>query len=83
MEILKNQTVYQCSFCKKRLLSRNGAKLHENEYCWHPESPNQQNIRKKQETCSHKNKHTLYSYIPGETVQQPDHDVCIDCGKHI
>lgn len=83
MEILRNRTIYQCSFCKKRLLSRNGCLLHENQYCWHKDSPNQKDILERQAKCPHNRKDTVYSYIPGEAVQQPDHDVCRDCGAHL
>jgi len=83
MKILKNQTIYQCEYCKKRLLSKNGARLHENHYCWQPLSPNQKAIKKKQEECTHENSETIWSYIPGETVKQPDHDLCLDCGVRL
>ncbi|WP_051289779.1 hypothetical protein [Paenibacillus massiliensis] len=36
-----------------------------------------------QEHCNHPSKmiETKYSYIPGEAVMQPDHDLCTVCGK--
>ena len=80
MKILKNQTIYQCSHCGKRLLSRNGCKIHENKYCTHWDSPNMANLRKKQAECPHENTDTEYTYIPGEAVKEPHHDYCIDCG---
>jgi hypothetical protein len=80
MEIIKNQTIYQCSFCGKRLLSRNGCKIHEKKYCNRWYSPNKINLRKKQEDCPHNNCETAYSYIPGEAVQEPDYGYCLDCG---
>ena len=79
MITLKNQTIYQCEHCRKRLLSKNGAKIHENEYCSHPESPNNVKRRVKQENCEHENTETIYGYIPGEAVQQPEYELCIDC----
>ena len=84
MEILENQTLYQCDYCNKRLLSKKGCVLHENEYCWKEKSPHQKRlaneIARKQRECSHENRDTVYTYIPGEAVQQPDHDECLDCG---
>lgn len=80
MEIIKNATIYKCSFCGKRLLSRNGAKIHENEYCWHELSPRQKNILEKRRVCEHKNHETEYTYIPGEAVKEPSCEICLDCG---
>lgn len=79
MKTLKNQTIYQCDYCKKRLLSKAGARLHENDYCWHPKSPHKVSIKLKQELCPHTKVEMQYSYIPGEAVQEPSHDLCIDC----
>jgi len=83
MNILINQTLYQCSYCGKRLLSVKGCKLHENSYCTNPASPHAKAIIEKQETCPHNNVEEVWSYIPGEAVKQPDHDVCIDCNKRL
>jgi len=83
MEILRNQTLYKCSYCGKRLLSKNGCKIHENGYCQNPKSPNIQEGIKKQATCAHLNVETVWSYIPGEAVKQPDYDVCIDCNAKL
>ncbi len=33
-----------------------------------------------EEECKHENSEMVYSYIPGEAVKQPDHEVCNDCG---
>ena len=30
--------------------------------------------------CEHENVFTRWARIPGEYVEQPDHDVCMDCG---
>ena len=30
--------------------------------------------------CDHENIRTVWTRIPGEAVEQPDHDVCVDCG---
>lgn len=80
MKILKNQTLYQCSYCGKRLLSKSGALLHEDIYCKNEEAPTHKGKLKKQENCEHKHFETIYTYIPGEAVQEPDHDECYDCG---
>ncbi len=81
MKRLNNQTLWQCEYCGKRLLSKKGADIHENSYCWHPESPHQKGIMEKQRQCEHKNTETIYRYIPGEAVQEPDYEQCIDCQK--
>jgi len=81
MEIIKNQTLFRCSHCRKRLLTKKGCLLHENKYCWHPKSPNKTNIIKNQEACPHTNRETEYEYIPGEAVKEPAYDRCLDCGK--
>ena len=83
MKIIEGQKLYQCSYCNKRLLTKKGCYLHENQYCWHPKSPHQKNIVKKQALCEHKHTETQYRYIPGEAVKEPDYDLCIDCGKHV
>lgn len=58
--------------------------LHENEYCKGPGNPaniaKRKAVEEKQRLCEHKNTETAYSYIPGECMQEPDYDVCIDCG---
>jgi len=81
MEVIKNVTVYKCSYCGKRLLTKKGAKIHENKYCWHSDSPHQKSIVEKKEKCEHKNVETQYSYIPGEAVKEPSHNECMDCGS--
>lgn len=80
MKEIKNQTIYQCSYCGKRLLSKNGAKIHENTYCKHMDSPAQKSVIEKQNNCAHKNVETEYTYIPGEAVKEPNCDICLDCG---
>jgi len=80
MEILGNQILYKCSYCGKRLLTKHGCKLHENKYCGSKSSPNIKTILTKREVCTHENVEEVWSYIPGEAVQQPDHYKCIDCG---
>ena len=81
MRILKNQTLYQCEYCGRRLLSKAGAKLHEESYCKDEDSPRFVNMRAAQDDCPHEHRETEYSYIPGEAVMQPECEVCLDCGK--
>lgn len=78
---LKNQTLYKCSYCGKRLLSKNGCKLHEHQYCKHYKSPHQQGIEINKKNCKHETVDTHYSYIPGEAVKEPAYNYCVDCGK--
>ncbi|EJR96873.1 MULTISPECIES: hypothetical protein [Bacillus] len=33
MKVLINQTLYQCDHCGKRLLTKHGVKVHEEQYC--------------------------------------------------
>lgn len=79
MKVLKNQTLYQCDYCGKRLLSPHGAKLHEENYCI--QSPLLANKGYEILTrCSH-DWRTVYEPIPGEThLRQPSHDECTKCG---
>ena len=30
--------------------------------------------------CDHENIRTVWTRIPGEAVEEPDHDECLDCG---
>ena len=80
MKELNNQTIYQCSYCGKKNFTKRGSKLHEDEYCKHSDSPHMIAIKKRQYDCKHLNTETVYRYIPGECVQEPDYDQCIDCG---
>ncbi len=81
MKILENQIIYQCEYCDKKNLSKKGSEIHENEYCRNENSPHKKDIIKKQEECKHENFYTVWRYIPGEAVQEPDYDICIDCDK--
>lgn len=80
---LVNQTLYQCSYCSKRLLTKSGCHIHETKWCKAPNSPAQLSIIEKQKSCLHQNKEEIWSYIPGEAVKQPDYEVCIDCGTRL
>ena len=83
MKILTNQTLYKCSYCGRKKLSKKGCLLHENEYCSNEFSPNRIKAKRRQEECKHEHKEMVYSYIPGEAVQQPDHEKCIDCNATV
>ena len=83
MKIIKNQTLYQCSYCRRRKLTKRGCIEHENKYCSNELSPHKLSIKKLQAECLHENKDQVWSYIPGEAVQQPDHDVCIECNARV
>ncbi len=80
---LENQTLYKCSYCSKRLLTKRGCKVHETIWCNNPLSPAQMVVAEKQAACQHSNVDEIWSYIPGEAVKQPDHDQCLDCGKRL
>jgi DNA-directed RNA polymerase subunit RPC12/RpoP len=79
MKTLTNQTIYQCEYCGKRLLSKNGAKIHEEDYC------HQSPIRKQKRldiimNCEHE-WDTVWTPMFGEShLKEPDHDECIKCG---
>lgn len=79
MRVLTNQTLYQCDHCGKRLLSKNGAKLHEEKYC---RIVREQQRAEQQKNCPHNNISTHWTPIFGEEWRhEPDHDYCVDCGK--
>ena len=71
MKILENQTLYQCSFCHKRLLTKSGCEMHEHDYCKSAGSPNREN-------CNHEDMGTVYRGSGNE--QEPDYDYCLKCG---
>jgi len=83
VEILHNQTLYQCSYCGQRKLTQRGCRIHEQSYCKNEKSPHFVLFKLKQDSCSHKNTDTAYSYISGEAVKQPAYDYCLDCGKKL
>ncbi|OAK70066.1 hypothetical protein [Lederbergia galactosidilytica] len=78
MKTLKNQTIYQCEYCNKRLLSKNGARIHEEQYCWNSPIVKQKRIDVIR-ACKHE-WDTVWDYIPGEAVKEPQYDQCIKCG---
>lgn len=78
MQVLTNQTLYKCDMCGKRLLSKQGAKIHEKQYCKVVREKQREELQAK---CKHEKTNTHYDYIPGEAVMQPEHDYCVDCGK--
>jgi len=79
LKVLYNQVVYQCEYCNKRLLSKNGAKIHEDKYC--SDSPVvKENRRNEILNCKHE-WGTEWSPIFGEEhLSEPSHDYCIKCG---
>lgn len=79
VKVLTNQTLFQCEYCEKRLLTKHGAELHETSYC--KESPVVQAYDMKEKLeCDH-TRHTVYGLISGEDyVQEPLFDRCIECG---
>lgn len=66
-EVIDGYTLYECPRCHYKK-------------AWHKER-----YEKFQKSCKHPDKfvHVVYSYIPGEAVQQPDHFECGLCGKWI
>lgn len=78
LKTLENQTIYQCEYCNKRFLSKQGVKKHEEQYCYKSPIPKQKRLEKIK-SCHHEWT-TSYRYIPGEAVQEPDFDFCNKCG---
>lgn len=78
MKTLENQTIYQCEYCNKRFLSKQGVKKHEEQYCYKSPVPKQKR-QEKIMSCKHEWEET-YSYIPGEAVMQPESYQCKHCG---
>ncbi|MCY1093957.1 MULTISPECIES: hypothetical protein [Bacillus] len=77
-KVLKDQTLYQCEECGKRLLTPHGAKLHETKYC---SVVRQREKRKRQESCEHKHMEMSYCPMAGEEhLLEPDYYYCVDCG---
>lgn len=83
MTVLINQTVYKCSYCGKKNFTKRGSQIHENKYCNQEGSPHMEGIGEIQENCEHNRTELVYRYIPGECVQEPDYDLCLDCGKRL
>ncbi len=82
MLVLKNQTIYQCEYCGKRLLSKNGAKIHEEIYCSQSPIVKQRRIDEVK-ACVHKME-TQWSPMFGEShLLEPDYDYCIKCNAPI
>lgn len=83
MLVIENQTIYQCEYCLKRIVTKSGAKRHEEKYCPHPASLNQKAIVKRQAECSHllEARETACMPMPDEThLMQPSHTFCTLCG---
>jgi len=58
-------------------LSKNGAKIHEQEYCRNSPIVKQKRIDEIL-NCNHEME-TVWDYIPGEAVKEPQYDECIKC----
>ena len=78
---LTNQTVYKCEHCGRRMLTKQGCEIHEQQYCKSESSPHMQAIRRRQTECKHPNQYETWEYEPGEAIPFPDRMVCPDCGK--
>lgn len=49
--------------------------------CKYKEEQSKMRFVKFKEHCPHKVTTTIYRYIPGECVQEPDYNICLICGK--
>jgi hypothetical protein len=49
--------------------------------CKYKEERSKRRFAKFKEHCPHKVTTTMYRYIPGECVKEPDYDICLICGK--
>jgi hypothetical protein len=49
--------------------------------CKYKEERHSERFEKFKEHCSHKVTTTMYRYIPGECVEEPDYELCLVCGK--
>jgi len=78
MRELLNQKTYQCEFCDKRFITKRGAHLHEEKYCWKSPIP-KANKAIEIMSCEH-DFQMEYTYIAGEAIQEPSHKECIKCG---
>jgi hypothetical protein len=79
MKTLTGQTIYQCEYCNKRLLTKKGAKIHEEDYCW--ESPIKKEKRRIEVLSCEHDWTTSWSPIFGEEhLKEPDYDYCFKCG---
>lgn len=77
MLILENQILYQCEHCNKRFITKQGAKTHEEQYCYLSPIPKAKR-KERIMNCDHE-WHTVWDYMAGEAVKEPDHDECIHC----
>ena len=78
MKILTNQTLYQCDFCGKRLLSKQGAALHEKQYCTHSQRVSDRGY-KLISNCDHIWV-MEYGPMPGEPhLKEPYGEYCVKC----
>lgn len=79
LKTLENQTVYQCEYCNKRFLTKQGAKKHEEQYCYKSPIPKQKRLEEIMK-CNH-HWEMDYRRMPGEShLLEPDGEYCIHCG---
>lgn len=78
MKVIENQTIYQCEYCDKRFITKQGVKRHEENYCYLSPIPKQKR-REEILKCNHE-WDEVWTYMTGEAVMEPDHTECIHCG---
>jgi hypothetical protein len=79
MRTLTEQIIYQCEFCDKRFITKQGAKLHEHDYCY--KSPIKKEKRRKEILACQHDWTTSWAPIFGEEhLKEPDYDYCFKCG---
>lgn len=78
MNVLTDQTLYQCEYCNKRFITKQGAKKHEEDYCYLSPIPKVKRL-KKIRSCNHEWQEK-WRRIPGEDfAMEPDYSYCYKC----
>lgn len=73
------KVIYRCEHCSKRFLTKQGAKRHEEDYCYKSPIVKQKKLDK-QANCEHEF-HEEWGPIPGEEHRmEPLYDICHKCG---
>ncbi|GGN66365.1 hypothetical protein [Oceanobacillus indicireducens] len=78
MNILENQILYQCEYCKKSFITKQGAKNHEEKYCYLSPIPKRKWLEKVK-SCEHEWETKLSPMAGEEHLLEPDYDYCIHC----
>ena len=79
MKTLVDQTLYQCEYCQKRFITKQGAKRHEETHCYLSPIPKAKKLEKIK-ACKH-DFHMQYTPMLGEShLLEPDGEECIKCG---